>query len=289
MRIILIFSALWVIDPAKSMPYHTRINAEWKNMSRYFVFGNPIAHSLSPALHALFAAQCDLTIDYQPCYVPLNQFKETVDACRAQPMAGANVTAPFKGDALAYADQLTERALLAGAVNTLVIAQGKCIGDNTDGAGFMRDLKNNHFSLHQKKILIIGAGGAARGILSGMIAETPQQIVIMNRTREKALQLRDFFQPYLPITLFSDEIAFDILINATSLDFSDFQWKADLSHTICLDLNYGARHHTFLHWAKTRGAKIIQDGIGTLIAQGALSFFAWTHVMPETKHIASLL
>ncbi len=250
-------------------------------IKRFVVFGNPISHSLSPQLHALFAKQFGMTIDYQKQLVALDQFKNAVDAFRATQGAGANITMPFKINAFEYADQLTSRAQLAGAVNTFIFKNDVCIGDNTDGVGLIRDLKNNHFNLHDKKILIIGAGGATRNILSNIIQEKPRNIFVMNRTIEKAKKLIHDFEKYFPLQLFSDEKHIDLIINATAIDFLSFHFNPDLSSTFCYDLNYGERHNTFLKWAQKNKAEKISDGLAMLIEQGAESFFQWTGKMPR--------
>ena len=252
-------------------------------MPHYTLFGNPISHSLSPQLHALFAAQFNTTIDYQTHLTPLNAFKETVDAFRRQGGLGANITLPFKKEAFAYADTLTDRAKITGAVNTFIFKDTQCMGDNTDGIGFIRDIK---ISLREKHILIIGAGGAARGILGEIIRENPASITLINRTIKNAQDLMLFFKPYFPITLFSHEKKFDLIINAATLNFkTDFPIALDLSHTICYDLNYGQRANSFLQWARSHNAKQTRDGLGMLIEQGAESFYQWFGKRPETSDV----
>lgn len=270
-----------------------RIKPNGKNMSRYVVFGNPISHSLSPQLHTLFAAQLRMTIDYQKQFVPLDQFEKTVDAFRAEGGAGANMTIPFKINAYHYADQLTDRAQLAGAVNTFIFKNNRCMGDNTDGIGFIRDLKNNGIDVCDKKILIIGSGGAARGILGEISREKPYQISIYNRTIKNVENLISDFQKCIPlgrITVFAHENNFDLIINTTNANFqTDINLELNLSRSVCYDLNYNARHHSFLMWAQKNNAPKILDGLGMLVEQGAESFFQWFGKMPETKNVIEQL
>src|SRR3990167_9326749 len=224
-------------------------------MPQYILFGNPVAHSLSPQLHALFAAQFNTTIDYQKQLTALNAFEKTVDAFRAQGGLGANITIPFKTQAFSYADELTDRTKLAGAVNTFIFKENKCIGDNTDGVGFIRDLKIN---IQNKNVLIMGAGGATRGILGDIIQKKPASITLYNRTLIKAQELAEFF-------------------------------KSNLSNTYCYDLNYGKRADSFLQWAKLQGAKNISDGLGMLVEQAAESYFQWVAKRPETGNVIKQL
>lgn len=258
-------------------------------MSRYVVFGNPISHSLSPQLQILFAKQFDMIIDYQKHWVPLDQFRETVNAFRTSDGAGANITIPFKTQAFDYADQHTERATLARAVNTFIFKNTICIGDNTDGVGFVRDLKNHSINLHNKNILIIGAGGATRGILSEIIREKPHKLFLYNRTTDNAKQLITDFNAHFQIDLYKSEKNIDLIINAAAINFqNDFDLDFDLSNTACYDLNYGERHQSFLMWAKKNNAKFIFDGLGMLVEQGAESFYQWFGKRPETKGVIDI-
>ena len=170
-------------------------------MLRFAVFGNPVSHSLSPQLHRAFARQCNIKITYEKIVTPLDQFKKTVDHFRTQGGMGANVTTPFKTQAFEYADQLTNRASAAGAVNTFIFKDNKCIADTTDGIGFVRALKNHDITLHKKHILILGAGGAVRTILGDIVHEKPGKIFLHNRTKEKARALANHFEKKFPIDL----------------------------------------------------------------------------------------
>lgn|SRR3990167_3170265 len=256
-------------------------------MPQYILFGNPVAHSLSPQLHALFAAQFNTTIDYQKQLTALNAFEKTVDAFRAQGGLGANITIPFKTQAFSYADELTDRTKLAGAVNTFIFKENKCIGDNTDGVGFIRDLKIN---IQNKNVLIMGAGGATRGILGDIIQKKPASITLYNRTLIKAQELAEFFKSYFHIKMLSTENNFDLIINATTMNFQKKPlFKFNLSNTYCYDLNYGKRADSFLQWAKLQGAKNISDGLGMLVEQAAESYFQWVAKRPETGNVIKQL
>lgn len=247
-------------------------------MQQYALFGNPISHSVSPQLHAEFALQCNIKINYQKMLVPLDQFKNVVDHFRATGGLGANVTAPFKTQAFEYADQLTARAMASGAVNTFIFKNTICIGDNTDGIGLIRDLQQKNIVLRDKTILILGAGGAARGILPSIIDEKPRDIFIYNRTIEKAKQLAEDFGCGCGCGC-----EYDFVINTTHINFQkDFSMDLAGKNIIFYDLNYGERHKTFHHYAASHNAKKIFDGLGMLIEQGAESFYQWFGIMPDT-------
>lgn len=260
-------------------------------MTAYAVFGNPIAHSLSPTLQNAFATQFNFTIDYQKQLVPINLFNQTIDTFRAQGGLGANITLPFKTNAFDYADHLTDRATLAGAVNTFIFRENRCIGDNTDGIGLLRDLQNNlTLSLKHKNILILGAGGATRGILNHIIQAHPNQIFLYNRTKKNAEKLIHAFQHACSIQHYRPDSKIDLLINASAIDFGEtIPLTMMLSETICYDLNYGKRHHDFLAWATHHNAMMIFDGLGMLVEQGAESFYQWFDKKPETKEVIQRL
>jgi shikimate dehydrogenase len=243
-------------------------------MNRLAVFGNPIAHSLSPQLHAEFARQHNLIIDYQKILIPLGGFKKTVDLFRASGGVGANVTAPCKCEAYDYCDEHTERAKRTRTVNTLIFKNNICIGDNTDGVGLIHDFAKKQIHCAGKNILILGAGGATQGILSELILQNPQRIFIFNRTADKAKQIIDFFSMAFKIDDYQGE-KIDLLINASAMDFSKTDLCFDLSQVICYDLNYGERHRAFTDWAMENKAQEIHDGLGMLVEQGAESFAQW--------------
>lgn len=247
----------------------------------YAIFGNPVSHSLSPQLHQSFASQFGFKIQYQKILVELGQFKKAVDDFRLQGGLGANITSPFKIEAFLYADELTDRAKLSGAVNTFIFKNNICIGDNTDGIGLIRDLKNHTIHLFQKNIVILGAGGAARSILGEIIREKPRNIFIYNRTREKTHSLIEFFQSDV-LREWESARECDLIINATTITVqSEFNLSLDLTNTIGYDLNYGEKHHAFYEYAKSHHALKIIDGLGMLMAQGAENFYQWFDRMPQ--------
>jgi shikimate dehydrogenase len=265
---------------------------------RYAVFGNPIAHSKSPIIHAEFAKQTGEDISYDRQLVEEGKFAEAALEFFAAGGCGLNITVPFKLDAFAFADQLTERAQQAGAVNTLKkLVDGKILGDNTDGAGLLRDItKNLGWKIEGKRVVVIGAGGAVRGVIAPLLAENPQRIVIANRTLSKAEELATLFAAGKIIRASSLHIharPFDIVINGTSASLGGEM--PDLSPTIlapnacCYDMMYGKELTPFLQWAKNHRAKEVADGLGMLVEQAAESFFLWRGVMPETKPVMELL
>ncbi|MGN1392546.1 MAG: shikimate dehydrogenase [Succinivibrionaceae bacterium] len=261
-------------------------------MDKYHVLGNPINHSKSPYIHTYFAKQTKQELEYTTLEVPLGQFSSTVtDLFKNQGVLGCNVTVPFKQDAFEFCTKRTKRAEIAGAVNTLkFMPDGTILGDNTDGIGLVTDLKQHNVVLNEKKILILGAGGAARGVLTPIMDENPALIVIANRTFSKALDLAviansdnvkaeefsklDFYAP------------FDIIINATSASLSNSLPPISNSlyqNATAYDLMYADTPTTFLKYAKEHGAVQIIDGLGMLVEQAAESFYVWRGVRPSTQ------
>jgi len=265
---------------------------------QYVVFGNPIAHSKSPLIHRLFAEQTGESLDYQTALAPLDRFtafaKHFFETGR-----GANVTVPFKEEAYRMADQLTERGRRAGAVNTLARqADGSLLGDNTDGAGLVRDLKVNYgVTLKDKRILLLGAGGAVRGALEPMLAEEPYVLVIANRTVEKAEQLAQAFielGPVLPAGYDWLEEPFDIIINATSASLSGELPPISPSliqagETFCYDMMYAKEPTAFCRWATEHQAGQAVDGLGMLVEQAAEAFYLWRGVRPDSAPVLAQL
>lgn len=263
--------------------------------SRYAVFGNPIHHSKSPTLHSAFAQQTNENIIYTAELVELNHFANAADQFFANGGCGLNITVPFKLDALDYADSLTERAKKAGAVNTLIKKGNELIGDNTDGAGFIDDVLHHlHWELKQKNILILGAGGAVRGILDPLLEQNPSTIVIANRTIEKAQQLINNANYHGNCNLHAchyDEInhVFDLVINGTSAslhgDLPQLPDNIIYESSCCYDMMYGKEPTVFMQWAIQHGAKSVSDGLGMLVCQGAESFYQWRGVKPNTLEV----
>lgn len=265
----------------------------------YAVFGDPIKHSKSPRIHSLFAKQTQQDLDYVAQQVPAETFVTVANDFFANGGKGLNCTVPLKELAWQYADQLTERARLAKAVNTLVKqADGSILGDNTDGIGLVNDLISNHqIQLAGKRILILGAGGATRGIILPLLDCQPAQISIANRTVSKADALVADFAAQGRLTALGFEALagqqFDLVLNATSASLSDQlpPLPADLlaANACCYDLAYGNLPTTFVKWALAHGAAQSLDGLGMLVEQAAEAFFIWRGVRPATTDVIALL
>jgi shikimate dehydrogenase len=265
----------------------------------YAVFGDPIKHSKSPRIHSLFAQQTQQDLDYVAQQVPAETFVTVANDFFANGGKGLNCTVPLKELAWQYADQLTERARLAKAVNTLAKqADGSILGDNTDGIGLVNDLISNHqIQLAGKRILILGAGGATRGIILPLLDCQPAQISIANRTVSKADALVADFAAQGRLTALGFEALagqqFDLVLNATSASLSDQlpPLPADLlaANACCYDLAYGNLPTTFVKWALAHGAAQSLDGLGMLVEQAAEAFFIWRGVRPATTDVIALL
>jgi shikimate dehydrogenase len=260
---------------------------------RYAVIGNPIAHSKSPEIHTQFAIQTGQNLQYERLLAPLDEFAATVRSFVAQGGRGLNVTVPFKLEAHALATVLTERARAAGAVNTLRFAGGMIEGDNTDGVGLVRDIVNNAVCpIAGKKVLLLGAGGAARGVVLPILQEQPAELVIANRTPSKAVELVQQFSTASANLRASDFAAlalpFDIVINATSASLgSDMPAISDAvfaKSALAYDMMYGKEPPLFMQFATQSGA-VARDGLGMLVEQAAESFFFWRGVRPDTASV----
>ncbi len=268
-------------------------------MDQYRVFGNPIKQSRSPFIHQEFAKSTKQVLQYQTQLVELDAFTEAVQTLIKEGGKGANVTVPFKEQALALSDQLSDRARLAGAVNTLSFCEGKILGDNTDGLGLVQDLIRNEVKLKNVRILILGAGGAAKGVILPLLEQLPKSIVVANRTVSKAQllceQFSEFSQNKLTACGFDDvgQKAFDIIINATSASLSGnippISSQLIKDDVVCYDMVYGKQLTPFLSWAKEHGASCIIDGLGMLVGQAAESFAIWRNVKPEVEVVISNL
>jgi len=277
------------------MPLST-ITMTQKNPDQYLVYGNPIEQSRSPDIHHIFATKSQQTINYQKQFVDLDGFSTAVSYFISQGGKGANVTAPFKEEALRLSDVLTDRASLAGAVNTLTFKNGKIYGDNTDGEGLVQDLLMNGVTLKQSRILILGAGGAVRGVLLPILAQSPKSITIANRTVSKAQDLcKHFDDKRLNACSFNEtsESAFDLIINATSAslsgDLPPIPESIITNTIVCYDMVYGKNETPFLQWAKAQGANKIIDGLGMLVGQAAVSFSVWRNVTPDVQPVIDFL
>lgn len=267
-----------------------------KAAERYAVIGNPIAHSKSPEIHARFAAQTGQSLIYERLLAPLDRFAETMAAFVEAGGKGANVTVPFKLEAHAVASTLSDRAKAAGAVNTLRFADGKIYGDNTDGVGLVRDIAvNAGVSFKGARVLLLGAGGAARGVILPIADEQPREIVIANRTEAKAAELARLFSGHARTSACGFEAVsggFDIVVNATSASLADelppVPSAAFSASTFAYDMMYGAKPTRFMAFAQTHGAQT-RDGLGMLVEQAAESFFVWRGVRPETPPVLEAL
>lgn len=261
-------------------------------MDQYAVMGNPVEHSKSPAIHTTFAAQTRQSLEYTKLHVETDNFEQAVTTFFENNGKGLNITVPFKERAWQLAVKRSQEAELAGAVNTLFLdSAGVLNGYNTDGIGLVRDiLQNHHGVLKEKTILIIGAGGASKGILLPLLRENPAELCIANRTVEKALQLALRFSEYgLVRACGFPELSgqhFDWVINASSASLEGAlpPLPEDIlnSGAWCYDLMYAKEETIFCQWAKQFGAEKSLDGLGMLIEQAAESFYLWRGVRPET-------
>jgi shikimate dehydrogenase len=262
-------------------------------MDRYAVIGNPISHSLSPAIHSLFAKAEGASVSYSAMLVPLGEFAAHARRFFAEGGSGANVTLPFKVDAFEAADVASDRAALAGAANFLALRDGRLHADNTDGAGLIADLTRNLvLDLRGKRLLLLGAGGAARGVIAPLLAAAPRSLVIANRSVERARELADRFAAHGAIEAAAlDAIpggAFDVVLNATSSGTRGEE-LAIAPHvlapgTLAYDLAYGASARPFIAQAQSRGARAC-DGLGMLVEQAAESWLMWRGARPATRPV----
>lgn len=266
-------------------------------MDRYAVIGHPIKHSQSPFIHQQFAKQTGQSLDYQRLLAPLDGFADCLRQFAREGGKGCNITVPFKTQALTIADELTARAELAGAVNTLhLLADGRWLGDNTDGAGLVMDLKRLGFTLSGANILLLGAGGAARGALAPLLAEQPAQIVVANRTLARADELAQHFAHLGKISSASLDAldqGFDIIINCTSASLQGEALSLDSqvchADTRVYDMMYGREETLFLAWAREQGLAHRYDGLGMLVGQAAESFYLWWGVRPDMIPVLAAL
>jgi len=272
------------------------------DLKKHFaVIGNPIHHSLSPQIHAAFAKENGLDIDYESVLSPLDQFKNTMHQLIQQKFTGANVTLPFKKEAYQLATTHSGHARIAEAVNTLEFKEDEIIGHNTDGIGLVRDLEQNlDTHLKNKKILLIGAGGAAEGVIYSMLEKKPSELTLTNRTIEKSNLIQnkmDVHAKSFNVNLNVTEITkcphqyFDVIINATSASLSNAELHMDpkVFHkgSLAYDMMYG-EETSFIREARSQGSKT-SDGLGMLVEQAAEAFFIWHHIQPTTKSVIESL
>jgi len=267
---------------------------------RYAVIGHPIAHSHSPRIHRLFAQQCQQYMTYTAIDVAPEQLSGWVANFFASAGRGLNVTVPHKQALLTTPSRLSERASRAGALNTLLLdAQGRLLGDNTDGIGLVRDLTENlQVTITAHRVLLLGAGGAARGVIAPLLELAPAQLVIANRSVERAAALATAFSALGPIraTSFSelDCVGFDLVINATAASLQSEVPSIPSSilrgtDAVCYDMAYGEGDTPFVHWAREHGAARAFTGMGMLIEQAAESFYLWRGLRPNTASVRTTL
>jgi len=269
-------------------------------MDRYAVIGHPVAHSLSPTIHARFARQTDQALEYGRIDAPADGFAPAAAAFFADGGRGLNVTVPFKAEAYAWCSRASARADRAGVVNTLTVTDdGRVAGDNTDGAGLVRDLGVNlGLRLAGTRILLVGAGGAARGVLGPLLEAGPAVLLVVNRTAERAAALAEFFGDAGPIRgggfeTLPPEPAFDLIINATAASLGGSLPPLP-DHVVgagatVYDMMYGALAQPFLDWGRAAGAAQAVDGLGMLVEQAAESFRIWRGQRPDTQPVLAAL
>jgi len=277
-------------------------------MDKYGVIGNPIGHSRSPTIHRAFARQTGSELEYDAILAAIDDFPAEVERFRAAGGKGLNVTVPFKLEAFAICERTTDRARRAGAVNTLRFGSdgdpNLIEGDNTDGIGLVRDLAFLHVPVSGERLLILGAGGAVRGVLAPLLECNPQQLTIANRTLQKAETLVTDFTASFPKTRLSactydklgampDLAAFDLIINATPTGLSGDMPPVDLRalghRSVAYDMAYGKEPTAFMHWALEQGAAAAHDGLGMLVEQAAESFNYWRGIRPQTAAVRDML
>jgi shikimate dehydrogenase len=271
----------------------------------YAVMGNPIAHSKSPQIHQAFAQQTGQRITYEAILVDVGGLAQAVGNFVANGGKGLNITVPFKRDAWKLVNDRSEKAEQAGAVNTIIVRNDQSLlGDNTDGIGIVRDLtQNHHVTLTAQTILLIGAGGAARGVLGPLLEQKPKSVFIANRTPDRAQELAALFSTAKRPVTDSDirgggfnavpETGFDIVINASAASLQgELPPLPDCVVTaasVCYDMMYGATVTPFMHWGENLGAGLCCDGLGMLVEQAAESFYLWRNVRPQTQDVIRLI
>jgi len=263
---------------------------------QYAVIGHPVSHSRSPWIHSEFALQLAEPLVYSLLDAKPDAFEQTVQQFREQGGRGLNVTVPFKQEAWAMVDQLSDHAQLAGAVNTLsFLSDGTVRGDNTDGVGLVRDLMQHQgVTLANKRVLILGAGGAVRGVIQPILEQTPSTLHIVNRTPEKALELAKVFADYGEVSAGGyDELAtlgaYDVIINGTASslggELPPLVASILAEHCHAYDMMYAPEPTVFERWCQEQGAGSVSNGLGMLVEQAAESFYIWRGVRPNTAEI----
>jgi len=267
-------------------------------LSLFAVFGKPIAHSLSPRIHAMFGAELGIALEYRRIEADHPDFSHKLEAFAHEGGRGANVTLPLKQDALALCTHVSTRARRCGSVNTLTHSTSGWRGDSTDGSGFLRDLRERHaFELRGRTCLLLGAGGAARAVAFALAGEGIARLSIANRTRERAEELADAIDApgvdVLAWDALAEVDAFDLVVHATAAGHESATFALPHapvgSQTLCYDLSYGHAAAAFLHWSRAAGATRAADGLGMLIEQAADSFEIWHGQRPDTLPVHAAL
>lgn len=271
---------------------------DFDQADRYAVMGNPINHSKSPQIHTSFAQQTEQKIEYTAIHVDVGGFNQAVSHFQAHGGKGLNVTVPFKLDAWRLSDSLSDRAKRAGAVNTLVLkSDGSIEGDNTDGVGLVNDIMEHlGWPLTHQRVLILGAGGASRGVIGPILDQQPVSLFIANRTASKAVELANLFSDMNDQTNIQaggydalDGQQFDLIINATAASLQGevppLPENLLASPAYCYDMMYANKPTAFMLWAEHRGVQNISDGLGMLVGQAAESFYIWRGKKPQVSEV----
>jgi len=264
---------------------------------KYAVLGQPVDHSQSPRIHALFAAQFGAELSFEKIEVAPEALVETLKRLHAEGYGGLSITLPHKLAVIAQCGSVAERATIAGAVNVLIRTESGWNGDNTDGEGFMRDLARLNFEIAGKRVLLLGAGGAARGVLKPLLDAKPAELTLSNRNPWKPEELAEQFKAYgrlrpcTHLALKGDR--FDVVVNATSVGhtgtFLKLPGQIVAAGGVCYDLSYGEAFKPFEAWARSQKAARIADGVGMLVEQASSSFALWRGQRPQTPAVIEAL
>ncbi len=268
------------------------------NPARFAVIGNPVEHSKSPLIHAMFGKQLGIDLVYDILPAKTDEFARTVDMFRRSGGRGLNVTVPFKGEACELCDTVSTEAQTANAVNTISIHGGKLKGDNTDGAGLVKDIVSNlGLTVSRSRVLLLGAGGAIRGVLGPLLREGPASIIIANRTLARAQTLAAQFPASKNLLALDfgdlDGHRFDIIVNGTAASLAGetlpLPCEIFTGAVLAYDMMYGPAASRFTGYAADSGARLVMDGLGMLVEQAAESFYIWHGVRPHTTEVITHL
>jgi shikimate dehydrogenase len=273
------------------------------NLKKFAVVGHPISHSLSPKIHQLFAEQNQINIEYKKIDIEPGNFLKIIKKLKDDDYYGVNVTLPFKFDAYSFCDELSDRAKYTKSVNTINFKTDSVYGNTTDGIGLIIDLNNKGIDLKNKSILLIGAGGAANGVIFDLILQAPLAILLTNRTISKSKKMENYWKDLsnkngvkllVKDSSSLDGMNFDLIINATSAGLNsnlspinNSIYKNNKNFSVCYDMSY-RKETPFIREARQRDV-MVYDGLGMLIEQAAASFFIWHKIKPTTNNIASKL